>query len=601
MITKMKKLQFVVYHKDYEPLLQRLQTLGLVHVVTYPLADQAAADMDEKMKRREKLVNVQKALAALMGKEMPVDKLDADTTVAEYDRLTAQLTALKTDADRLARDIDALTPWGEFDPQTIEALQQSGFDVHFCTCPRAAYDEEWSNTMNAVKVAEKKESQLFLAITHSGEPLMAMNVSEVTLPMSKLSDLQRQHADNATEQAKTEASLRLLAKEGAKGLDKALAELDNTIDFDRVMNGTERAATGALVVVEGWTPADSVDNVLAVTSDAYCEVKDPTPDDEIPIQLKNNAFSRMFEPIMNLYMLPQYSELDLTPFFAPFYMLFFGLCLGDSGYGLLMFVLALIARCKLKDPEMKVYANLIMTLGFSAVCCGLLSGAFFGFNMYEDGWPLVSQLAPVLKVDNSDMFSLALGLGVVQILFGMMVKVANRWIQFGFAHAVSTMAWIVVLVCAGLMLAMPTMPQAPLQVGLAIGLSVAFLYNSPDEYKSPIKGVALNIGLGVWDAYNMATGLLGDILSYVRLFALGLSGGIMATVFNSLATGLSPDNAIVGPIVWLLIFVLGHVLNFLMSALGAMVHPMRLTFVEFFKNAGFEGGAMKFAPFAHHK
>jgi hypothetical protein len=117
---------------------------------------------------------------------------------------------------------------------------------------------------------------------------------------------------------------------------------------------------------------------------------------------------------------------------------------------------------------------------------------------------------------------------------------------------------------------------------------MAYLYNSPD------KNIFVNIGLGLWDSYNMATGLLGDILSYVRLFALGLSGGILASVFNSLAVGMSPDNVIAGPIVMVLIFVIGHAINIFMNVLGAMVHPMRLTFVEFFKNAGYEGGGKEY-------
>ena len=118
-----------------------------------------------------------------------------------------------------------------------------------------------------------------------------------------------------------------------------------------------------------------------------------------------------------------------------------------------------------------------------------------------------------------------------------------------------------------------------------------FLLNSPG------KNIFLNIGLGLWDSYNMATGLLGDILSYVRLFALGLSGGILASVFNSLAAGMSPDNAIAGTIVMVLIFLIGHSINMFMNILGAMVHPMRLTFVEFFKNSGYEGGGKEYKPF----
>ena len=119
-----------------------------------------------------------------------------------------------------------------------------------------------------------------------------------------------------------------------------------------------------------------------------------------------------------------------------------------------------------------------------------------------------------------------------------------------------------------------------------------FFYNSPD------KNLFVNMGLALWDTYNMATGLLGDVLSYVRLFALGLSGGILASVFNSLASGMSPDNAIGKPIVYVLIFVIGHAINIFMNTLGAIVHPVRLTFVEFYQNADFEGGGKKYNPFS---
>lgn len=126
-----------------------------------------------------------------------------------------------------------------------------------------------------------------------------------------------------------------------------------------------------------------------------------------------------------------------------------------------------------------------------------------------------------------------------------------------------------------------------------MGLSAVLIF----FLNSPGKNPFMNVGLGLWDTYNMATGLLGDVLSYVRLFALGLSGGILASVFNSLALGLRPDNLIGGSIVFLLIFLFGHSINMFMNVLGAFVHPLRLTFVEFYKNAEFAGGGKKYNPF----
>ena len=158
----------------------------------------------------------------------------------------------------------------------------------------------------------------------------------------------------------------------------------------------------------------------------------------------------------------------------------------------------------------------------------------------------------------------------------------------------ATIGWIILLVSMAVSALLPdVMPMGSTVHLIILGVSAAmiFLYNSPG------KNIFLNIGLGLWDSYNMVTGLLGDVLSYVRLFALGLSGGILAGVFNSLAVGMSPDNVIAGPIVMVLIFVIGHAINIFMNVLGAMVHPMRLTFVEFFKNSGYEGGGKEYKPF----
>jgi len=111
----------------------------------------------------------------------------------------------------------------------------------------------------------------------------------------------------------------------------------------------------------------------------------------------------------------------------------------------------------------------------------------------------------------------------------------------------------------------------------------------------------INVGAGLWDAYNMVLGLIGDLLSYVRLFALGISGSVMGFVFNDLAINLSGNIPVLSPIIMILIMLIGHSINIFMSSLSSFVHPMRLTFVEFYKNSGFEGGGKKYRPFAPYK
>ena len=389
-----------------------------------------------------------------------------------------------------------------------------------------------------------------------------------------------------------------LAEKDIPALKEALKELQSNIEFSKVVLSTEQAAGEKLMLLEGWAPARNKIEIEAFldASHVYYEISDPTPEDNVPIELNNKGFFSWFEPICKLYMLPKYNELDLTPFFAPFFMIFFGLCLGDSGYGLFLFIGATAYRLMAKKltPSAKSIISLIQVLATSTFFCGLLTGTFFGANIYNLDWPIVQRLKHAVFMDNNDMFQLSLILGVVQIMFGMVLKAVNQTIQFGFKYAVATIGWIILLVSMGVSALLP----AVLPMGgtihlviLGIAAVMIFLFNTPG------KNVFLNIGLGLWDSYNMITGLLGDVLSYVRLFALGLSGGILAGVFNSLATGMSPDNAIMGPIVMVLIFVIGHAINIFMNVLGAMVHPMRLTFVEFFKNSGYEGGGKEYKPF----
>lgn len=307
--------------------------------------------------------------------------------------------------------------------------------------------------------------------------------------------------------------------------------------------------------------------------------------------MSNNRFFRLFEPFTKLYMLPAYGELDLTPFFAPFFMLFFGLCLGDMGYGLLMILaMPLFDKLfKLINPEFSKW--LVPLFGGSTMICGLLTGTAFGFNLYDLDIPFLQKMKDLFYQDNSTMFTLSLAIGAVQIMFGMILKAVNKTIQFGFKYALSTIGWIILLSTVAAAALAKTGFDSPIIVTLLIIAGILiFLLNSPG--RNPL----LNMGLGLWDAYNMATGLLGDILSYVRLFALGLSGGILASVFNSLAVGMSPKVPVLGFLVTALIFLAGHAINIFMNFLGAIVHPMRLTFVEFFKNSGYNGGGKEYRP-----
>lgn len=600
MIAKMKKLTFLVYHKEYDAFLKSIRDLGVVHVATKAQGSAENAALQESIRLSARYTAAIKMLQALNVQPAAAHTGDASKgteALAEIEDVQQQIQQVAHKLQAVEKELVQLEPWGDFDPKSVARLRDAGYQIDFYICSDKQFKEEWVDLYNATEINHVGSKLYFVTVMPKGENI-DLEVETAKLPDCSLSDLHVRKENLAKQSEALQARLKDLAASVVPDLQAAQAQVHSQIEFSKVVLNTDSLADNKLMLLQGWAPADCVSKIkdFLEAKEVYYEVADPTPEDDVPILLDNKGFFRLFEPIMRLYMLPKYNELDLTPFFAPFFMLFFGLCLGDSGYGLFMLLAVTVYRLVAKNisASMKPILTLVQLLGASTMVCGLLTGTCFGFNLYDIQLPLFQSLKEAISLDNQQMFNLSLILGGVQIIFGMILKAVNQTIQFGFKYAVATIGWLFILVSTAIAFAAPgfiPMGGTVHMVFLAIGVLMAYLYNSPG------KNVFVNIGLGLWDSYNMATGLLGDVLSYVRLFALGLSGGILASVFNSLAVGMSPDNVIAGPIVMVLIFVIGHAINMFMNVLGAMVHPMRLTFVEFFKNSGYEGGGKEYKPF----
>ena len=597
MIAKMKKLTFLVYYKEYEQFLEKLRDLGVVHIFT---KSQGLAENQELQDSVRLAARYAAAIKFLQGTGVAADKHEGD--VAKGEETLNLLTDLQNRQQQLVhrkqmveKEISLLEPWGNFEYDNIKRLKAAGYDVNFYICSEKQFKDEWVDMFNAT-IINKVGSKIYFITVTPGSESPELEVEYAKLPETSLDNLKSSVENIEKECSDVDEKIKSLAQSSVADLKAAQKKIYSEIEFSKVVLTGDSLADNKLVWLEGWVPEVKSDDVKSFmdTQGAYYEISNPTPDDNVPILFNNDRFSRLFEPIIRLYMLPKYNELDLTPFFAPFFMLFFGLCLGDTGYGAFMLLAVAIYRMVSKNisASMKPILTLVQILGASTMVCGLLTGTCFGFNLYDIQVPFIQSMKEAISLDNQQMFNLSLILGGVQIIFGMMLKAVNQTIQLGFKYAVGTIGWIFVILSSALAFAGAMEMGGTVHMALVvIGLLMAYLYNSPG------KNVFVNIGLGLWDSYNMATGLLGDILSYVRLFALGLSGGILASVFNSLAAGMSPDNIIAGPIVMVLIFLIGHSINIFMNVLGAMVHPMRLTFVEFFKNAGYEGGGKEYSPF----
>ena len=603
MVAQMKKFTFLTFHKEYNQFLHDLRNLGMIHVVEQNRTEADEESLQQFVTEAKKLGETIKTLKKNRDKKTTTTFNEPNVELgkkipATIEKIEQHKSSLNQQLQVAVKEREALRPWGDFDPENIHRLRRAGYRVDFFISPDNKYNPEWETIHNAVVLKKESSKTYFMTFSPTEQMADLFDLEEIKLPDVSLSALDRLIRSLREKIDSQDEALRKLSDD-LPSVEAALKELEVRMTFQKVSQSATPLADAKLMLLQGWAPAEKMSEIVTYmeSKDVWFEVSDPTPDDEVPIQFRNNGFFRIFEPIAELYMLPKYNEIDLTPYFAPFYMLFFGLSLGDIGYGLFLFTVATLVKLLQKrklSSDVRAILSLVQVLGASTMVAGMLTGGFFGFAVYDLDNPVSQALKEKAYFDNNQMFLLSLVLGVIQILFGMCLKVANRIKQFGLIHALSTIGWIILLISFIFAYLFPAlMPMRGTLHLVVMGLSAILIY----FFNSPGKNPGVNLGLGLWDTYNMATGLLGDVLSYVRLFALGLSGGILASVFNSLAVGMSPDNAIAGPIVAILIFLIGHAINIFMNVLGAIVHPVRLTFVEFYKNAEFSGGGKKYKPF----
>lgn len=602
MITKMTKYAFLVFHSEYIAFVEQLQKVGVVHIEQKSEGLPEDEEIAAGLKTQQQMRDVLKQLKARTVEQSDKGATLSATEVVEHTRsLTQQLEDKKTELQHIQKEINLLQPWGLFSWETIDRLKEAGHFLHFFSCGQSKFDPEWKDQYELFEINFEKSINHFIIITSTPEPPV-LNADLVKLPAINLKELDEKQKEIGLEIESINQQLDELASSSLAVLQESIDQLHNEISFKSVILNAHSEAEDKLRILEGWVPVDSEQELIQLleAGGTYYVTSAPSEKDNVPVKLKNNRFARLFEPIGALYALPSYNELDLTPYFAPFYWLFFGFCLGDAGYGALLVIAGLIFAQRSKKLQMKQIMNLVALLGASTILFGLITGTVFGINLYDQKWGIYGMLNERLaeqgKTINDVMFTVALVFGAIQILFGMLLKAFNEIRKQGWKYSIGTFGWLVLLI--GTVALYPfNKEELPflnfIQYGIwGVAGVMIFLLNSPG------KGIFANIGLGLWGAYNMVTGLLGDLLSYIRLFALGISSAILGYVFNMLSSQMSGSIPVLSFLIMVVILFIGHGINMFMSSLGSFVHSMRLTFVEFYKNADFEGQGKPYQPFS---
>ena len=618
MIEKMKKFTFLVTNKEYEGFISSLRQQGVVHVQQLQQGAssqelQQALDLESRYVAALRVLD-SAAKTYQVAPHAPAlgQASDSLEVLTRIENIQAEEQTLMHERDAIEKDIRVLEPWGNFDMKALQRLAQaSGLTVGFFRCSSKFFRQEWADHYFAIPVNEMSKSTYFLTFSEEKPDIEA---EQIFLPQESLQEKRAQLDSVLQKLDLIHGELLYIEKQLRSVLLDGQSQTRDSIQLERVHLSDERVAGDSLRLLVGWVRADRTEELTTVldADHIFYEMEDPAFEDDVPVQITNGRFTSLFEPILRMYSLPNYHDLDPSFYFAPFFMLFFGLCLGDGGYGLLVLFggLAVAKFCK---GDVCNYGRLMAWLGMMTVICGLLMGTFFGIDLSQQDWAFLAPVKPYFLNDNgvgpifgySPMMVLSVIIGLIQVLLGMILKGCKAVKNYGFAYGIGTFCWVAAIILAVILYGLPAcgvqLPQV-LQIILMVLIGISalgiFFYNSPGSYRRPLLGLLGNIGGGVWATYGMATGLLGDLLSYIRLFALGLTGGVLGGVFNSLAIDMTSSLPVmVRWIPMILILLAGHGITFALSMISAFVHPMRLTFVEFFKNADFEGGGKEYSPF----
>lgn len=626
MIVPMKKLTLAAPLEYREEILQALQSICAVQLISAGGGGQASAEAEGRVQRLQSAGELLKPFAKKAGfgpkpeatrQELEAEIQPALELCAELEGLQRRIAQNGGDTEKRSQQLSALLPWAEMaDPlenvhstqnvrvmagtvpaEGVKALMESGALVRLyggdkeraalVICPKEQY-EDIAPDIRAAGFQEKGFGEL--------KGSAAENIER----------LKKEIAALKAERAELSAQLAAFAhrrEEICRALDGA------AIGRDRERSIEELAHTDTAFLLTGWVREDMTDKVRReiekITDVYYLDLEDPAEGDAVPTALKNSRLITPYEAVTSLYSLPAYGTVDGTPLMAPFYFIFFGMMLSDTVYGA---VLALGAWAFLKYTKpagmVKNLAELLMMGGISTVFMGLLFGTCAGVSWpvifrgtaLENTFPLIDSSA-----DPIAMLALCAAMGIVQMFYAVFIAAYSCVKRGDWAGAiVDNLAWVFIITGL-LMMAAPSLglPAALGTAGkwMAIAFAAVVLLFAGRSKKN----IAGRLMSGAGKLYDV-TSWLGDVLSYARIFALGLSTGVIGLVLNTLCWDMlfasfkgKPALMAAGFVIVTVLSVALHAFMMAISTLGCFVHAARLQYVEFFGKF-YEAGGKAFRP-----
>jgi V/A-type H+-transporting ATPase subunit I len=583
MIVKVKKITFVGLEEEKERFLDRLQELGVTHI-SLPME---AVDPTEIGRELQKVTDIRKFLSRLAKRDAAPDlSSDYSAICSRREELGQRETRLLSEISVLKKEREILEPWGDFEPQDIGLFRSKGLEVRFYRLTRKVFD---TLSLGQVLCHVTRQTEGEVAFVAMASSPFDLGVAEEKLPAKSLSQIDREIQTKHHELDRIKQEYQELA-EKVQALMEAEAKLKDDYEYRRVLLNTGVALDNRLFVLTCWSPVPEKELVKKIgegfTFGHFSEA--PEQGERVPVLLSNKPTFDSGEDLVQVYSQPNYNDFDPSGIVLYCFAVFYGMIIGDAGYGLVSLALTAFLHRKVKStsPLWTRFRRLCYLLSFSVLFFGIISASYFGISLSPEN-PLNKLLLLDLntKEGQNQVMLISVIMGMIHISIALAIK-------FYRTKDLPTLGWIIVIWSGYFLLnsKMGKGEENPVAMYIAIvGLGLVVLFTS--KSRNPI----LRILIGLNGALGVVQ-LLADCLSYMRLFALGLATMYMCQTFNMLADMAYKGLPYIGFIPALLILISGHAINLLLGIMGGVVHGLRLNFLEWYRWC-FEGDGLVFKPF----
>ena len=603
MIEKMKMLHIVASASGKEEMLKDLREMGLLHLAE---KQSASRELNEEFQTLSKASNALKEYADPKAKEKKAGVLSDSEfekmyrgvrdAIEKKESLNQAIGAANTELDRISA-------WGDFSPEEVKALKDEGFDLHFYRMGSKEFQDAVNDeNIRLIRLAPVDKMDT-VAVFGTLPP--EIPATEFMLPEHSASELKKQIEDGRKAIAECDETLKAASIYEAS-FDDQMVKLQNRMNFSAAGNTAQ--SDEDFVWISGYIPEADMDKFKAAAAEKSLAwaVEDVSEEDEhIPTKVKYNKVSGLIKPVFDILgILPGYREQDISLWFFLFFTLFFAMIIGDGGYGVLI-LLGTIAL-HVKQKKITNVTFLLYVLSIATVIWGALTGTWFGMESAMKVPILKAMVFPSIATypeyfgltandSQNAIMKFSFSIGAVQMALGSILAIKKKmpakdlsWV----ADAGWTIAVIAMYLLALNLVIHEDIDLKPVftLIGIAFVLVVLFGGMSPD--KSFGDGLKAGLG-GAFTQFLNTISCFGNVMSYIRLFAVGMAGVAISQSFNGIAAGMHGPMMIVGVVVVLV----GHALNIVMCFLSVVVHGVRLNVLEFSGQVGLEWTGIPYEPF----